>query len=234
MSFQILTKRVNIYADLCDLAVKFTERSRELNIIFVADIFGVTDEFKCLCQQVTFEVEQKLSITCQLHMIGPYQQQAKSFSSEHDAYQHFMKNVTLIGYVEKLEKKLSTISGNKLLVGFSVGGSAIWQLGSERTIEHSLGAFCFYSSQIRQMTKLTPKIPTRLIFPATEAHFSLAELRVALQDKSGVTIEQSEYLHGFMNPLSMNYDQQAYLHFINRLAELLSEQYAPESQLKNV
>ncbi|MFT5636308.1 MAG: dienelactone hydrolase [Cognaticolwellia sp.] len=205
-----------------------------MNIIFVADIFGRTDDFTKLCQQVTTNVEQllkvkqPLGVKCQLHLIGPYSAQTKLFSSEEDAYQYFIENVTLEGYVKKLEQKLSAISGSKLLVGFSIGGSAIWQLYSQKYVEQSLAAICFYSSQIRHMTQLAPNIVTKLILPATEQHFSVAALRTILQEKSMVTIEQSEYLHGFMNTLSKNYDRHAYQYYTKRLAELLLEQYLNE------
>jgi hypothetical protein len=201
-----------------------------LNIIFVADIFGLTDEFKHLCQQVTANLEQCLGVEkadgVKCHMVGPYQQQPKCLTCERDAYQYFTENVSLEGYVNKLEQKLLAISGSKLLVGFSVGGSAIWQLYAQGAVKQSLGAICFYSSQIRQLTRLTPKIATRLILPSTEPHFSVAALRAVLRDKSTVTIEQSEYLHGFMNQLSANYDGDGYLYYLKRLADLLSRQYS--------
>lgn len=202
-----------------------------MNIIFVADIFGLTDEFKDFSQQVAANVaqlrqaEQPLKEECQLHLIGPYLAQPQSFASEADAYQYFIENVTLEDYVKRLQQKLSAISGNKLLVGFSMGGSAIWQLYSQNSVAQSLAAICFYSSQIRHMTQLTPNIPTRLILPAIEQHFSVIELSAVLQEKLAVVIEQSEYFHGFMNPLSTNYDQHAYQYYTKRLAKLLSEQY---------
>lgn len=208
-----------------------------LNIIFVADIFGLTDEFKHLCQQVTANLEQGLGVEngygveksygVKCHMVGPYQQQPKGLTCERDAYQYFTENVSLEGYVNKLEQKLLAISGSKWLVGFSVGGSAIWQLCAQGAVKQSLGAICFYSSQIRHLTRLTPNIATRLILPSTEPHFSVAALRTVLQDKSTVTLEKSEYLHGFMNPLSANYDGDAYLYYLNRLDDLLSRQYSP-------
>ncbi|MBA6341088.1 hypothetical protein H4J59_08820 [Colwellia sp. MB02u-10] len=207
-----------------------------MNIIFVADIFGLTDEFKHLCQQVTANLEQGLGVEngygvekfygVKYHMVGPYQQQPKCFTCERDAYQYFTENVSLEGYVNKLEQKLLAISGSKLLVGFSVGGSAIWQLYAQGAVKQSLGAICFYSSQIRHLTQLTPNIATRLILPSTEPHFSVAALRAVLRDKPTVTIEQSEYLHGFMNQLSVNYDGDAYLYYLTRLADLLSKQYS--------
>lgn len=200
-----------------------------MNIIFVADIFGLTDEFKYLCQQVTANLEQVLGLEkangVKCHMVGPYQYQPKCLTCERDAYQYFIEKVSLEGYVKQLEKKLLAISGSKLLVGFSVGGSAIWQLYTQGAVKQSLGAICFYSSQVRYLTRLTPNISTRLILPSTEPHFSVAALRAVLQEKSTVTIEQSEYLHGFMNKLSANYDADAYLYYLKRLADLLSRQY---------
>ncbi len=196
--------------------------SEQLNIVFVADIFGMTHEFKSLCQEVTLGLEQALSVEC--YMIGPYQKQPKSFDSEQAAYQYFTEQVGLADYVEIIAEQLSVISGNKLLVGFSVGGSAIWQLCSNSIDDESLAAICFYSSQIRHMTQLTPTIPMRLILPASERHFSITELQSALQDKPTVTIEKSALLHGFMNQLSQNYDSYGCQHYIKRLAGLVSEQ----------
>jgi len=196
--------------------------SEQLNIVFVADIFGMTHEFKSLCQEVTSGLEQTLSVEC--HMIGPYQKQPKSFDSEQAAYQYFTEQVGLADYTEIIAEQLSVISGNKLLVGFSVGGSAIWELCSNNIVDKNLAAICFYSSQIRHMTQLTPNIPTRLILPASERHFSITELQSALQDKPTVTIEKSAFLHGFMNQLSQNYDSYGCQHYIKRLAGLVSEQ----------
>ncbi len=193
----------------------------KLHIVFVADIFGITHEFKSLCQEITSGIEQTLSVECQ--MIGPYQKQPKSFDSEQAAYQYFTEQVGLADYVKMIAQQLSLISGNKLLVGFSVGGSAIWQLCSNNMVDKNLGAICFYSSQIRHMTQLTPKIATRLILPASERHFSITELQNALQDKSTVTIEKSAFSHGFMNQLSMNYDSDGCQYYVKRLVALASQ-----------
>jgi dienelactone hydrolase len=202
--------------------VKFIYWSCFLNIVFVADIFGLTDEFESLCQEVTHHVDKVFDVECQ--MIGPYQIQPTLFASEQDAYQHFMDNVALDGYVKKIAHQLHKISGPKLLIGFSVGGSAIWQLLSQQVFNHTLHAICFYSGQIRHLTKLTPNIPIRLILPAFESHFSIADLQAELKGKSLVTVEQCEYLHGFMNKCSVNYNQYGYLSYMNKLVGLLSHQ----------
>ncbi|MGB2740843.1 MAG: hypothetical protein WBC60_09870 [Cognaticolwellia sp.] len=231
-----------------------------MNIIFVADIFGLTEEFKHLCQQVVLKLEESTGIKCRAHLLGPYQQQPALFASENDAYQYFMANVTLAGYVKKLEKIGSQLqqkkqlneSNDTFLVGFSVGGSAVWQFLSQHEclqdvssqglhsqemsskditsqdtysqgkFAKSLAAIGFYSSQVRHMTALTPKVSMRLIFPVAEQHFCVTELQSQLQDKPTVTVEASRYLHGFMNELSMNYDSEGYQHYIQRLVDLLS------------
>ena len=110
-------------------------------------------------------------------------------------------------------------------MGFSVGGSAVWQLCAENTAKQNVLATCFYSSQIRHMMQLTPNIETRLILPISEEHFSVAEMCSVLQKKPNITIEQSRKLHGFMNALSPNYDSNAYQHYIKRLTDLLSIKY---------
>jgi dienelactone hydrolase len=235
-----------------------------LNIIFVADIFGLTEEFKHLCQQVVLKLEASTGIKCRSHLLGPYQQQPALFASENDAYQYFMANVTLAGYVKKLEKIGSQLqlqqqtqlneSNDTFLVGFSVGGSAIWQflsqyeclqsvpskdIASQGTYSQgkfakNLAAIGFYSSQIRHMTALTPKVSMRLIFPVAEQHFCVTELQTQLQGKPTVTIEASPYLHGFMNELSMNYDSEGCQHYIQRLVDLLLMQSSqPISQVND-
>lgn len=238
-----------------------------MNIIFVADIFGLTDEFKHLCQQVVLKLEASTGIKCRAHLLGPYQQQPALFASENDAYQYFMANVTLAGYVKKLEKigaqlqqkKQLNESDDTFLVGFSVGGSAIWQFlsqyeclqsvpskdiaskdkasldtYSQGKFAKSLAAIGFYSSQVRHMTALTPKVSMRLIFPVAEQHFCVTELQSQLQDKPTVTVEASRYLHGFMNELSMNYDREGYQHYIQRLVDLLLMQRSqPISQVND-
>ena len=230
-----------------------------MNIIFVADIFGLTDEFKDLCQQVVLKLEASTGIKCPSHLLGPYQQQPTLFASESDAYQYFMANVTLAGYVKKLENTWLQLQQTQLnepddtfFVGFSVGGSAIWQFlsqhecsqgtsskeissqiislesiyleskSSESKPAKRLAAIGFYSSQIRHMSALTPKVSMRLIFPVAEQHFCVTELQNQLQEKPTVTIESSPYLHGFMNKLSMNYDREGYQHYMQRLVDLLS------------
>lgn len=196
-----------------------------LNIVCVADIFGLTEEFKQLAQHVLLSVEKKLGFECQGHLLGPYQKQPESFHSETQAYQYFTSKTSIISYESSLEETLSRLSEHTIIVGFSVGGSALWQLLSRIEVKPCIGAICFYSSQIRHMTQLTPNIPTRLILPRTEQHFSITQLINKLTNKPNIILEKSQYLHGFMNALSSNYDPVAYQHYIDKLANEISQQF---------
>jgi hypothetical protein len=113
---------------------------------------NLTYEFKHLCQQVTANVAQYLgvekanSVNC--HIVGPYQQQPKCLTCQRGAYQYFTENVRLERYINQLEQKLLATPGSKLLLGFSVGGSAIWQLYAQGVVKQSLGAIFFIVAEL--------------------------------------------------------------------------------------
>lgn len=185
-----------------------------MEILFVADIFGLTPEFKKLCLQLA----DKHQATSQdkLYLISPYDDTVL-FTNETKAYQYFCEQGGVASYTEKLAGILSEIRKPCTLIGFSAGGSALWSLVSQPQFSHHQQLLCFYSSQIRHMTLLNPQIPTRLIFPKNEQHFSVDELIDNLQHKAHVIVEQAPFLHGFMNKRSNNYSQQAYDIYLKKL-----------------
>lgn len=190
----------------------------KFNIIVAADIFGESSAFKELCQQISSGDLDSSSIN--YHFIGPYEFQPDSFLSEQHAYQYFIEHVGIEAYSQKLFSLLERINGPTLLIGFSVGGSAIWRLLPRLKNSHGLSAICFYSGQIRAMTEINPSIPCRLIFPSSETHFSVPELLSSLHEKKLISIEKSNWLHGFMNKQSVNYNQDAYQHYLSQLVAL--------------
>lgn len=175
----------------------------KLNVLFVADIFGTSTEFYELCQQVSSNEMGLAEVS--YHAIGPYESQPHSFKSEQDAYQYFSKHVGVEVYSKKVQAQLAKIHGPKLLIGFSVGGSAIWQLMPSLKINDVISVVCFYSSQIRHFSHVLPTVPCRLIFPKQEVHFSVNDLIEKLQVKPQVKCEKFCYQHGFLNKLSPNY-----------------------------
>ncbi|SEK71935.1 Dienelactone hydrolase [Colwellia chukchiensis] len=196
-----------------------------MQVIFVADIFGISYEFEQLCQQTMLALSQRLSTKqsagLSYLLIGPYQER-KRFANEQEAYHYFSENVGLERYTQQLKQRLAALSGQKLLVGFSVGGSAIWQLSSTHVDLKNLAAICFYSSQIRHFCELSPNIASYMIMPATEQHFSITDLQTKLATKANVSVERSQYQHGFMNHLSSHFDLNGYHEYSEKLLSLLA------------
>ncbi|MCK5097763.1 MAG: dienelactone hydrolase family protein, partial [Desulfobacteraceae bacterium] len=115
---------------------------------------------------------------------------------------------------------ISSESDQLLLIGFSVGACAIWLLSEHEVSQNISGAVCFYGSQIRNTTDLSPKFPVKIILPKKEEHFSIKDLSSKLELKQNVRIHKSRYLHGFMNVYSKNYNQTAYNHYLQWLCNM--------------
>jgi dienelactone hydrolase len=150
-------------------------------------------------------------------IFDPYQGIEFDFEDEKAAYQYFTNEVGLAVYTSALSEYVKQLHDPVVLIGFSIGSSAVWQIAADSCIPNVVGAVCYYGSQIRNFTNLNPDGPVELIFPKRESHFSVDTLISNLKPKQNVFVRQVQYLHGFMNPLSDNFDQQGY----NRELEML-------------
>ncbi len=168
--------------------------------ILVADIFGRTEALEKLASELSGDIE----------IFDPYNSERINFCSEEEAYTYFSSEVGLDVYTKQLSDRIKKLSRPTSLLGFSVGASAIWQLSNNPDLEVISDAILFYSSQIRYHAEITPLFPIQLIFPTTEKHFSVPKLISLLTQKHNVKIHRSEFLHGFMNTHSQNYDQIGY------------------------
>lgn len=173
---------------------------QQLQYVIVSDIFGRTTALERLALQ--------LSEHTVIH--DPYFGKDMAFRSEDQAYAYFSEHVTLDGYVAQIHSRIQDMDKPLCLVGFSAGASAIWQLSACFSAHTVSGAFGFYGSQIRHAAEIEPRFPVTLTFPKYETHFSVSELMERLTVKANVTLRQVPYLHGFMNPHSINYNQQGY------------------------
>ncbi|MCW8831784.1 MAG: hypothetical protein OQK03_00505, partial [Colwellia sp.] len=54
------------------------------------------------------------------------------------------------------------------------------------------------------------KFDIKLVFPKSEPHFDVIKLKQLLEHKQKVSIVQTDYLHGFMNQYSKNYNAIGY------------------------
>lgn len=170
--------------------------------IIVSDIFGKTPALVALGKAIEVDM-----------IVDPYDGRNMNFENEVQAYDYFIENIGIDSYLEKLLTVLNESSNECILIGFSIGASVIWKL-SELKSQHInkivQKAICYYGSQIRHLTHLLPAFNIDVIFPKWEAHFEVLALQKSLANKENVSTRQVEYLHGFMNKHSNNFNQEGY------------------------
>jgi len=175
-----------------------------MNTIVVTDIYGKTPALEELCSKLE-----------QVQIIDPYKGVFLKFSDEVEAYKHFSDVMGMNSYSILLKAAMLNQNQAFKMIGFSIGASAIWMNSENKNVKNVKSAECFYGSQIRKMTNINPLFPITIIMPTKEEHFSVDELFQKLKEKSYVKIEKTIYLHGFMNKLSKNFNQDAYAIFLN-------------------
>jgi len=187
--------------------------SKSIDKMIVADIFGVTPALIALGRTINADI-----------IVDPYGGKVMNFDNEAQAYHYFINNVGLDAYVNKLSKIMKECADRAIIIGFSVGAAAIWKLSASTDIEiikRVKCAICFYGSQIRHLTTLSPNFDIQLIFPKNEAHFDAQALVERLANKKRVTAVQVDFLHGFMNYHSSNFNQAGYTVYIKLLQQIL-------------
>ncbi|MBN2041281.1 MAG: hypothetical protein JW864_14670 [Spirochaetes bacterium] len=182
-----------------------------MNLIVVSDIFGKTGELLALCE----------SLKSPFDIIEPYSGKQMHFKDEPEAYDFFMNNIGIQVYSELLKDFVITVRKPSILVGFSIGATAVWNITEKVSSEIIKRSVCFYSSQIRNYTSITPAIETELIFPLNEQKFSIMEISDYLSKKKNVKIYNTCYSHGFMNKLSKNFNTDGYQEYYAWLCSIL-------------
>jgi len=181
-----------------------------MELIIVSDIFGRTLELEDIALQLSSPEREGV-------IVDPYGGKYREFKDEAEAYSHFQRHVGIERYKDIVLKAVTRSRDNLLLIGFSVGASAIWAISDETPIRTNAEAICFYGSQIRNFSGVSPKIKMELIFPEYEPHFDVGYLISQLSLKSNVSCHTAPYLHGFMNKKSVNFNESAYQHYLRLL-----------------
>jgi len=179
-----------------------------MKLIIVADIFGKTPAL--------MRISTELGAT---DIIDPYDGIEMCFNSEDEAYAYFTQHIGLDTYVQTISTQLQHTT-NLTLVGFSVGAAAIWRLSESKIATNINSAIGFYGSQIRHTPEIQPLFPIELIFPASETHFDVTQLKNRLSTTKNVTTCQVDFRHGFMNYHSINFDYLGYQQQQLRLRKL--------------
>lgn len=124
-------------------------------------------------------------------------------------------------YARNAERQIASLTGPLHLLGFSAGASALWKAISRAPCPQVKKSWLFYSGQIRNLMECQPGCPVHFIFPRKEEHFEVDVVMRDLKGRPNLTLEKTTYLHGFMNPLSSNFNPHGLLEFQGRILEEL-------------
>jgi dienelactone hydrolase len=174
-----------------------------MSIVLVSDVFGITPAL--------LELSDNLGANI---IVDPYKGNNMDFKDEAEAYSCFIKTVGLDNYLTQLLNTVKSLDSQTTLIGFSVGASIIWRLSENKDSNLIKQAFCFYGSQIRNFTHIEPCFKVSLILPKSEPHFDVSVLKEKLTKKLNVKATQVDYLHGFMNSYSTNFNDTAYKQYL--------------------
>jgi dienelactone hydrolase len=181
-----------------------------MQFVVVADIFGKTSALEDLVSRIS-------SIFTSTLLIDPYEGQVMSFAREREAYSYFQNNIGLSQYIKIVAERVKHRKVSSLLVGFSIGASVVWRVSQEPFFHPHTKAVGFYGSQIRNHLYVNPVIEIDLYFPRHEPHFNVLELIEEVSKKPLARAIKTDYLHGFMNERSENYDNVGYSEYLTLL-----------------
>lgn len=172
-------------------------------IIALHEIYGINNHMHNVCRRFA---AAGLDVICpNLLPAG----QVYSYAEAAEAHLNFMQNV---GFDLATQRILSlgleyrALYQKVFLVGFSVGATTAWLCSQDRIFDGAVG---FYGSRIRNYTEVNPSCRTLLFFPRQEASFSVDLLLEQLAGKKHVHAERIDALHGFADPWSEYYCQDA-------------------------
>ncbi|WP_163337336.1 hypothetical protein [Desulfopila sp. IMCC35008] len=182
-----------------------------MRLLAVSDIFGRTRHLENLVECLTSTYE------C-TDLLDPYGGARLDFRNEQEAYAYFQVNIGLAKYRDILLGYLQNTEHTEFhLLGFSIGASAIWLVSEMLNFHENTRATCFYSSQIRNFLKVQPRLKIDLYFPENEPAFEVNTIMKKLLRTPNLQCHQTDYHHGFMNKLSVNYHKEAYHRYIQIL-----------------
>ncbi len=179
---------------------------KNMNLLIVSDIFGRT---KALDNLADYFDEKKIKT----QILDPYNRRYRNFENENQAYSAFHAETGLGNYIDLLKQKLTGKKPEKtVILGFSAGASAIWAVSHHIEAELFKGV-CFYSSQIRNYMEIKPKIKIELYFAKAEPAYDVDAVISKLEINNKVTCFKTNFMHGFMNERSANFNEDGFLKY---------------------
>lgn len=173
-----------------------------MHIILATEIWGRTPHMNALAERLR-------PCAAAVVVVDPYDGADPDFGSEQDAYAAYCKQCGHEAFAARVAQALERVGGDTVMVGFSAGATAVWSVlcAAAGTVRGGVG---FYGSGIRTMLDKTPTVPVELVFPAHEEHFEVGAVVDSLSAWPTVHCHMVPQGHGFMNPLSANFDPSAH------------------------
>lgn len=181
------------------------------HLLAVTDIFGKTRAFDDLIKAVSHQFAS-------VEIVDPYDGDDRNFENEDDAHAGFQRQMGLTGYMRRVSDRLwGRQYLSQIILGFSAGASAVWAVSPNMAAFKKTRAICFYSSQIRHLLDIIPEIETDLYFAASETTYSVNDVIARLSGNRHVNCVKTDFLHGFMNERSGNFNQKGYARYLEIL-----------------
>lgn len=182
------------------------------HFLIVTDIFGQCHGLQQLLSALAAPERQ-------FTVLDPYQGMQQTFSSEQQAYAAYTIQCGHEQYAKLVAAHLSSSQKPiSLAMGFSAGATALWRaLADESCRNKPQQTVLFYPGQIHKHLDLIPKKPVKVVFAASEPHFAVEDLCLALSQKAKVAAVITRYGHGFMNPTSQAFNLQGFTDFAAEL-----------------
>lgn len=186
-----------------------------MEIILATEIWGRTPHTDTLADLLRPHTDR-------VTVADPFDGRDPRFVSEEQAYAAYLDHGGLAPYARRVTDLAREVASPVLLIGFSAGAGAAWAAACTKGVP-ILRACCFYGSAIRTMADRAPRAPVDLIFPDHEPHFDVDALADALKARPLASCHRADAGHGFMNPLSANYDETASRRWTDWLVRLARE-----------
>ena len=181
-----------------------------MNTLLATEIYDLNEHVEAMARRLA-------ACGGNVAIVDPYSGARPGLMTEQDAYARFLRDCGPERFAMLVAARAKEWGGEPFCaVGFSAGASAVWALacGNGPLPAH---AFCFYGSGIRHMRELAPRCSVDAVLPCREPHFDVAALGRDLAAHLNVTHHATPWLHGFMNPLSPNFDAEGHALWLSRI-----------------
>lgn len=181
-----------------------------LPLVVVADIHGTHAALRT-----------QLAVLGQPLVVSPWPGEGRPAGTEQEVVAAFHQQDGLARFERKIAEAVGDVPA--LLLGFSVGASALWRYVASAHCHPNSLAVLYYGSRIRDHAELVPRCRTTICFAEHEASFEPEVLAARLR-RPGVVCEVVRGArHGFMNPASCNFHAELAREHCGRLRELLAQ-----------